>query len=239
MIGKLTLIATFVATSQQYWNSKSPLGTDFISGQEYMSCDTIHDCFNCTLSNCQWGQNSCFNPLDGEQKGPTSFEHMLSQGRQCGDPLGACEQRMAPKTCESKETCPVQNEMFDRMEYGYSNHLDGQILPKGYFCLFSFDNVNEDGYWQYFNRTINQMSSTESVFLHDYYYSNAKNNRGWKNLYMKNEELDRNMNFSPLGAWPMTSGVKTRDIGWINTVTREFRADELNFQFDQFTASTS
>ena len=110
----------------------APLGAEQALGTDFEQCGQITDCFNCTLNNCAFAAGKC----TGDKVGPTTFQFMLSQGKQCGDPLGACQQAQAEPSC-SGDKCNYFYEEYTRTDYTYSPKMDGVFLPKGYFCTFT------------------------------------------------------------------------------------------------------
>ena len=75
------------ATDESIYISEanSQLNTDKI-------CSSYTDCFNCTISNCQWAgfANACsINPAD-DFTSAVKIENFLLKSGACGDPLNVC-----------------------------------------------------------------------------------------------------------------------------------------------------
>lgn len=86
------------------------------------SCDLQSDCFNCTLSNCNWEQNStsvnkCVSK--GATNGVT-LKEFLKNAPTCGDPGKFCSISPTPGT----------------MKFGAN--LKGVSVPPGYFCFKNY-----------------------------------------------------------------------------------------------------
>jgi len=89
-------------------------------------CGTYGDCFNCTLSNCDWNGGTCSNPNDN--KDAVSIKDFFTRGKQCGDPKGYCK--------------------IEQTKDSFTYKLDGGngMVEAGYFCMQDFTDVGSN-YW--------------------------------------------------------------------------------------------
>ena len=88
------------------------------------SCSAYTDCFNCTVNNCLFENDSCapFSNL--------TYFNVIKSAMTCGDPLGACKYvNFAPK-----------NESLT----SYSYERKQETLPLNYFCTGSHKFIKDE-----------------------------------------------------------------------------------------------
>jgi hypothetical protein len=161
---KVSMLALLMPGSQAdetFLGAGMNFAEDFPGG-----CDTISDCFNCTLSNCNWGAGGCQMSFGGIEKGETTVEFIFKNAPICGDPLQACKTTRVAKTCEEHGDCAIEMEEYDRDEFHWNPETVNGTLPRGYFCTKEME-VFEGGLYPYLfvnSTSIEGVGDKEYVF---------------------------------------------------------------------------
>lgn len=116
---------------------------------------------------------------------------LMEQGPTCGDPLGACSEQYVNKKCSTDNPCELDFQRYNRQEYFYSSHLQGKLLPRGYFCLKTYLNTEKWQPWIYLNRSLShQYSKTEQVVLDQRHFLHNNGKSMYADHYYNSSEID-------------------------------------------------
>ena len=137
-------------------------------------CSSYTDCFNCTLSNCEWAgfANACTVNPGADYSKILDIKVFFAKSRSCGDPLNICGGN-APAVNKTMK--------FDVVNFN-RNTVYGDYLPAGYFCqydesgiIINRDKVNSSGEI-YFN-----MTSPSDFYM--FYKESYNNGNRWRPIY--------------------------------------------------------
>ena len=198
----------------------------FLSDLDYefapnQTCHQLADCFNCTLSNCEWSGKGCSG---NAPTSPSTLWYFFRTAQSCGDPLNLCRTQ-ALKADETED--------FDREVYSYNPQKVGTFIPKGYFCVRPFENPWFNSYpMMYWNRSNSfDEDNRELLLFHNYFLqaTDDKGRRHYDNEWLTNNEL-QGWASNSLNLFLTDSYMIRCETAWVNLVSRELTADDLGFQ---------
>ena len=189
-------------------------------------CQDLHDCYNCTLSNCEWENYQC----TGAKTGEANPKVLFSYSKVCGDPL---------------QLCMVNDETSHYLykHYQMSKLEAGKTFPWGYYCTLRIQANqhrslravdNESLVNQRYGLILKGSKGKEYLIAANKYVAYDEN----KNLVEKEEILrDHQIRsaFEDDGAMlTFEPGTVQLDFGFINTVQRTLTPEDMLFNFDIF-----
>ena len=200
------IIAGYVQASTTFDNSL--FATDS-AGVPYETCDKVSDCFNCVLNGCIWDANTCSGEI-----GRREITATIAKAKKCEDNQQFCKKTLVPADANDKYG-------FDKWVYTFDQKRAGKTIPKGYFCVNTYEN-NDDKVFPivYWNKTA---SDSEYLLFANNYVNEAKvdqvqvyNDEDLEALVKSNDDV----RVKSLGALLPESSVKSLDLMFINTVER-------------------
>ena len=164
------------------------------------------DCYGCILNKCNWKNGLC-------QGTPSqnTVEFFTVNAPICGDQLGVCRTKNVPKD-GCGDTCKDENQKYDKIVLSYTSEAPTKKIPKGYFCFFSIE-IKEYEYTPmvYWNQSTSQLLASHSLYRPILSKWNVD-----KDEYLTNNDLESKAD-NIFKSYFTTLGLKTLEIGWINT----------------------
>ena len=123
MMAAVLLLGTVQAVGDEI--KLSDVNTDLKSDA---ACTTYTDCFNCTISNCNWdlAGSACAGDAFAT-RGVLTQEKLYGKRNACGDPLNLC----------------YYKNMTGNVKMEFNTSVPTATIPAGYFCAWDYANVEK------------------------------------------------------------------------------------------------